>query len=128
MTRQTFTDGTPYETSFGYSRAVRVGNHVYVSGTVGWADGGVLVAGGAYEQLKQAIANVAMVLERAGAAPGDVVCTRVYITDASQVDDVSRAHREAFGSIGPATSLLVVAALAAPEMLVEIEAEAVVDS
>ena len=123
--RENFKDGTPYEASFGYSRAVRAGNHVFVSGTVGWGPDGVVV-GGAYEQARQAIANVAAVLQRAGASLSDVVRTRVYITDLGMVDEVSRAHREAFGAIGPAASLLVVAALAAPEMLMEIEAVAVI--
>ena len=126
--RQNFKDGTPYEASFGYSRAVRAGNHVYVSGTVAWGADGSLVMGGAYEQARQAIANIRAALERAGSQLGDVVRTRVYITDLAHLDDVSRAHRDAFGAIAPATSLLVVAALAAPDMLVEIEAEAAIDA
>ena len=126
--RQNFTDGMPYEASFGYSRAVRVGNQVFVSGTGGWADDRTLVAGGAYEQTRQAIANIAAVLQRAGAQLSDVVRTRVYITDLAAAADASRAHHEAFGAIGPATALLVVAALAAPGMLVEIEADAVIDA
>ena len=85
-----------------------------------------MAAGGAYEQAQRAIENIAAVLQRAGARLSDVVRTRVYITGLAAVDDVSRAHREAFGAIGPATALLVVAALAAPGMLVEIEADAVI--
>ena len=125
--RQLISSGSPYEPVFGYSRAVRVGNQVFVSGTVAWGDGAAIVGeGDMYAQAKQAIRNIEKALEQAGASLKDVVRTRTFITDISRFDDVARAHGEAFGEIRPAASALEVSALVEPEMLVEIEADAVI--
>ena len=119
---------SPYEPLIGFSRAVRVGDTVYVSGTVGWGPDGTLVGpGDVYAQAKQAIANIEAALKEAGAALRDVVRTRVYLTDISRWEEAARAHREAFDEVRPASSLLEVSRLAAPDMLVEIEAVAVLD-
>lgn len=126
--RQNFADGTPYEPVFGYSRAVRAGNMVFVSGTVGWRpEGTVSTEDDMYTQTRLAIENIERALSRAGARPSDVVRTRVFTTDLSRFEDIARAHRDAFGAIGPAATLVEVARLASPEMLVEIEADAVVE-
>ena len=124
--RQNIASNSPYEDLVGFSRAVRAGNHVYVSGTVGrGADGGV-IPGGVYEQAKQTIENLRAALEQAGASLTDVVRTRIYLVDIDRQDELARAHREAFGEIRPASTLVEVSRLASPEMLVEIEAEAVI--
>jgi enamine deaminase RidA (YjgF/YER057c/UK114 family) len=126
--RKNVSSGSPYEPVVGFSRAVRIGNVIAVSGTVGWKpDGTISAADGPYAQASQTIANIAVAMEEAGARLSDVIRTRMYITDLSYVDDVARAHREAFGDIRPASSLLCVNSLASPEMLVEIEADAVVE-
>jgi len=125
--RQRISSGSPYEPLIGFSRAVRVGDTVYVSGTVAWGDDGKLVGpGDVYAQAKQAIRNVEAALMKAGASLGDVVRTRIYVTDISRLDEAARAHGEAFGEIRPASTMVEVSALAEPEMLVEIEAIAVV--
>ncbi len=125
--RQNFNDGTPFEPVIGFSRAVRAGNMVLVSGTVGWdADGKVDGGASMYEQMNRAIANVESILVRAGARLNDVVRTRIYTTDIDRWQEIARAHREAFGDIAPAATLVEVTRLAAPEMLVEIEADAVI--
>lgn len=125
--RQRISSGSPYEPVIGFSRALRVGDTIYVSGTVAWGDDGKLVgAGDVYAQAKQAIRNIEKALGQAGASLEDVVRTRVYLTDISRLDEAARAHGEAFGEIRPASSFVGVAALAEPEMLVEIEAIAVV--
>ncbi len=124
--RKNFSGNSPYEPTVGFSRAVRVGNNVYVSGTVARGTDGKVVFGGVYEQAKQAIANIAAALEQAGASLGDVVRTRIYLVDIDEQDELARAHREAFGDIRPASTMVEVAALATPEMLVEIEADAVI--
>jgi enamine deaminase RidA (YjgF/YER057c/UK114 family) len=119
---------SPYEPLIGFSRAVRVGDTVYVSGTVAWGPDGALVGpGDVYAQAKQAIANIEAALKEADAALRDVVRTRIYLTDISRWEDAARAHREAFAEVRPASSLLEVSRLAAPDMLVEIEAVAVLD-
>ena len=119
---------SPYEPLIGFSRAVRVGDTVYVSGTVAWGPDGKLVGrGDLYIQAKQAIANIETALRQADASLQDVVRTRIYVTDISRWEEAARAHREAFAEVRPASSLLEVSRLASPEMLVEIEAVAVVD-
>jgi enamine deaminase RidA (YjgF/YER057c/UK114 family) len=126
--RQNVASNSPYEATVGFSRAVRVGNQVFVSGTVGRGADGNVVGGGVYEQSKQIIENIRVALEQAGASLVDVVRTRTYLVDIDQQDEFARAHREAFGDIRPASTLVEVVRLAAPDMLVEIDADAVIDA
>jgi len=125
--RRRISSGSPYEPKIGFSRAVRAGDTIYVSGTVAWGDDRRLVGeGDVYAQANQTIANIEKALIEAGASLRDVVRTRIYVIDISRIEEVARAHGEAFGEIRPASSMVQVSALAEPEMLVEIEAVAVV--
>lgn len=120
--------GTRWEPLVGYSRAIRVGNHVYVSGTTSLDDAGNLVGeGDAHAQTVQVIRRIEAALERCGAKLIDVVRTRIYVTDISQWETVGRAHGQFFANILPATSMIEVSGLIDPLMLVEIEAEAIVE-
>ena len=117
--------GAPWEPIIGYSRAVRAGDTVYVSGCTATVEGEVVAVGDPYEQTRLALQGVIDALARLGAEPKHVVRTRMYVTDITRWQDVGRAHGEVFGDVRPATTMVQVAALIDPAMLVEIEADAV---
>jgi enamine deaminase RidA (YjgF/YER057c/UK114 family) len=123
--RQLISSGAPWEPVFGYSRAVRVGNQVFVAGTVGRNSDGS-VPSGAYQQAKRALEIIGEALAEAGASFDHVVRTRIFVTDIAIFDDVARAHGEVFGTIRPASALVEVRRLVEPDFVLEIEADAVV--
>ncbi|MFC4987403.1 RidA family protein [Saliphagus infecundisoli] len=127
MNRQIVSTGTEWESRVGYSRAVRLGSHVHVSGTTATNEEGEFTGDDdPYEQAVQALANIENALHRMNATMNDVVRTRMYVTNVDNWEEVRRAHGEMFGDIPPTTSMVEVTRLIEPEMLVEIEAEALI--
>jgi enamine deaminase RidA (YjgF/YER057c/UK114 family) len=124
--RQLFSSDAAWESTVGYSRAVRVGPWISVSGTTAAApEGGAVGGGDIAEQTREALRRIVEVLERAGSSASDVVRTRIYVTDIGRWEEVGRVHAEVFGDVRPATAMVEVSRLIAPALLVEIEADAI---
>lgn len=126
--RRTVSSGAPWESIVGYSRAVRVGSVIHVSGTTGIGPNGQVVGPDAYAQARQALKIIQSALESLGSGMSDVVRTRLYVVDIEDWEAIGRAHGEVFAAVRPATTMVEVSRLISPEMRVEIEAEAIVGS